>query len=224
MLAAGRGERLRPLTDHVPKPLLMAGRRTLIEWQIERLVRAGIEEIVVNVAHLADEIERSLGDGARLGARVCYSREPVALETAGGIAQALPLLGEAPFLAVNADIYCDYQYSRSLAVAREQAPWLAHLVLVDNPDHHLQGDFGLDGHMVRNESPTRFTFSGIGVYHPRMFAAIQPGERRALGPLLRELVARGEVHGEHFGGLWMDIGTAERLAKLRAMLASGHGS
>jgi MurNAc alpha-1-phosphate uridylyltransferase len=222
VLAAGRGERLRPLTDQVPKPLLKAGRLTLIEWQIERLVGAGINDIIVNVSHLGEKIEQALGDGRQLGARVRYSREAVALETAGGIAQASTLLGDAPFIAVNADIYCDYAFSRLIELTREPPQWLAYLVLVDNPAHHPRGDFGLQDDMVCADGSIRYTFSGIGVYQPRLFATINPGERRALGPLLREHIARGEVHGEHFAGLWMDIGTAQRLAELRALLASGH--
>lgn len=227
VLAAGRGERMRPLTDKEPKPLLRAGGRSLIEWQIERLVRAGFRNLVINVSHLGAQIESTLGDGAHLGAQVEYSREPVALETAGGIAQALTLLGHAPFLAVNADIYCDYDYLRLRpvldALADERTAWSAYLVLVDNPEHHGQGDFclGASG-ILHPSSGRRLTFSGIGVYRPALFAAIAPGERRALGPLLHSCVAAQAVRGEYFPGLWMDIGTRERLQHLRDRLGSKH--
>jgi len=223
ILAAGRGERMRPLTDRTPKPLLVAGGRSLIEWQIVRLVLAGLTEIVVNVSHLAAQIERSIGDGTRYGARIEYSREPVALETAGGIAQALPLLGGDTFVAVNGDIYCDYDYARLAHLSSPSgvvAPgWSAHLVLVDNPDHHPQGDFGLAGpRVVPGNAGSRLTFSGIGVYRAELFSGIPAGERRALGPLLHAQVAAGAVRGEHHGGTWVDVGTPERLAGLQAML------
>jgi MurNAc alpha-1-phosphate uridylyltransferase len=224
ILAAGRGERMRPLSDHVPKALLRAGGRSLIEWQIVRLVKAGFRELVINVCHLGEKIEAALCDGAHLGARIEYSREPVALETAGGIAQALAKLEGAPFLAVNADIYCDYDFSRlrpvlaRLAAAHRRVS--AHIVLVDNPAHHPHGDFALapDGsvHAGRGQ---RLTFSGIGAYRPQLFDAIAPGERRALGPLLHDLVGKGELSAEYYAGMWMDIGTPERLQRLQALFA-----
>jgi len=224
VLAAGRGERMRPLTDHTPKPLLEAGGRTLIEWQIARLVAAGIREVVVNVSHLGEQIVAALGAGEGLGARIAYSREAEALETAGGIALALSMLGERTFVAVNGDIYLDFDFSELAKVAGRmdadpRGQGRAHLVLVPNPAHHPQGDFALDaaGHVI--EAPFgRLTFSGVGVYTPAFFAGVMPGERRALGPMLRAAAARGEVTGERFNGLWMDIGTPARLDRLRALL------
>lgn len=221
VLAAGRGERMRPLTDRVPKPLLKAGGRSLIEWQITRLVRGGFADIVVNVSHFAGQIEHSLGTGARLGADIRYSHEPVALETAGGIAQALPLLGGEAFLAVAADIYCEYDYARlaPIATALSSDPWAAYLVLVDNPEHHPDGDFSLSADGVVHSAATgRLTFSGIGVYRPRLFAGIAAGERRSLGPLLHSHAAVADVRGEHFAGMWLDVGTPQRLAQLQALL------
>ncbi len=225
ILAAGRGERMRPLTDETPKPLLVAGGRSLIEWQIMRLVRAGVTELVVNVSHLAEQIERSLGDGARYGARITYSHEHTALETAGGIVQALPLLGAEPFIAVNADIYCDFDYAQIgpavAALACNASRWRAYLVLVNNPEHHAHGDFGLQGHqVVAATAASRWTFSGIGIYRPELFLGIAPGERRPLGPLLHARVAAGEVFAEHYPGIWLDVGTPGRLARLRSMLAA----
>lgn len=216
---------MRPLTDRVPKPLLVAGGRSLIEWQIARLVRGGLSEIVVNVSHLGERIEHALGGGSRYGARIAYSREPVALETAGGIAQALAVLGGDAFVAVNADVYCEYDYGRlapAIAALTRSAPaWTAYLVLVDNPEHHNLGDFGLaDQRVVPAEAGQRLTFSGIAVYRPQLFADIAPGERRALGPLLHARVAAGEVYGEHYRGRWMDVGTPQRLAVLQALLGT----
>ncbi len=227
VLAAGRGERMRPLTDKVPKALLRAGGRSLIEWQIERLVHAGFPDLVINVSHLGERIEAQLRDGTHLGARIEYSRELTALETAGGIAQALAKLGSAPFLAVNADIYCEYDFTRlrpvlhALACAR--TPWDAHLVLVNNPAHHPEGDFCLapDG-TLRESAGTCLTFSGIGAYRRQLFDGIVPGERRALGPLLHQCLFTGQLRGEHYAGPWMDIGTPERLRQLRDLLGADH--
>jgi N-acetyl-alpha-D-muramate 1-phosphate uridylyltransferase len=230
VLAAGRGERMRPLTDRIPKPLLTAGGRSLIEWQVRRLVAAGFAEIVVNVSHHAHAIEQSLGDGARLGAQIRYSYEPQALETAGGIAQALPGLGGGPFVAVNADVYCEYDLARlraagALLSAGETAGSLrAYLVLVDNPEHHPAGDFTLTDGRVGGEATGRLTFSGIGIYHPSLFAHIPAGERAGLGGLLYAAAARGEVQGEHYTGRWFDIGTPPRLAALRALLGDADAS
>lgn len=215
ILAAGRGERLRPLTDHTPKPLLPAGGRPLIEHLIAALVASGYTEIVVNTAHLGELIERHLGDGSRLGARLAYSRENEALETGGGIRQALPLLGESPFLVVNGDIATDFPFGR----LRGHPAGLAHLVLVPNPSHHQRGDFALDERRVAETGAERHTFSGIGVYRPELFAGTEPG-RFPLAPLLRAAMARGAVSGELYRGFWMDIGTLERLEDYGQWLAA----
>jgi MurNAc alpha-1-phosphate uridylyltransferase len=221
ILAAGRGERMRPLTDRVPKPLLPVAGRPLIAHLVERLARAGLTDLVVNVSHLAGQIERELGDGARHGVRIAYSREVEALETGGGIAQALPLLGPGPFVAVNSDVYCDFDFSRLAAAAERlnaEAPG-AHLVLVDNPPHHPAGDFCLsDGAVSADGSQPRLTFSGIGVYPPALFAGIARGAKCQLAALLRPAMAQGRVRGEHHRGLWMDVGTPQRLADLERLL------
>lgn len=219
ILAAGRGERMRPLTDHTPKPLLQAGGKPLIVWHIERLVRAGITDLVINHAHLGMQIEQALGDGKQFGARIRYSDEGTALETAGGIAFALHLLGDEPFAVVNGDIYCDYDFShlpaRATALANNND--MAHLVLVGNPEHNLKGDFGLQAARVTDAAP-KFTFSGIGLYKPALFAGITRGSKAPLAPLLREQIAAGRVNGEHHRGLWMDIGTPQRLDELDKLL------
>jgi len=225
ILAAGRGERMRPLSDATPKALLRAGGRSLIEWQIARLVDAGFRDLVVNVCHLGEQIEAALRCGQQLGARIEYSREQVALETAGGIAQALTRMGASPFIAVNADVYCEYDYKRLHAVLAalgdSQTQSVAHLVLVANPPHHAQGDFALapDG-AVRESGGGRLTFSGIGAYRPQLFADIEPGQRRALGPMLDRLACDGALRGEYYAGPWMDVGTPQRLHDLQALLAS----
>jgi MurNAc alpha-1-phosphate uridylyltransferase len=215
ILAAGRGERMRPLTDHTPKPLLPAAGRPLIEHLIIALVAQGFPEIVVNTAHLGEQIERHLGDGDRFGAQIAYSRETEALETGGGIRQALPLLGDQPFLVVNGDIATDFPFGR----LKQRPAGLAHLVLVPNPDHHPRGDFVLEGEQVADAGPERHTFSGIGVYHPDLLRSLAPG-RFPLAPLLRAAMADGQVSGELYRGFWMDIGTAERLDAYSAWLAA----
>lgn len=220
ILAAGRGERMRPLTDATPKPLLVAGGKPLIVWHVEALVRAGVRDIVINHAHLGGKIEAALGDGARFGARIRYSPEREALETAGGIANALPLLGEAPFLVVNGDIFCDYDFATLPALA---AGSLAHLVLVPNPPHHPRGDFALNGDRVTSipiaSRSTLLTFSGIGLYRPTLFAGIARGEKAKLAPLLQEAMSAGQVSGELFAGRWTDVGTPERLRDLDQLLS-----
>ena len=225
ILAAGRGERMRPLTDRVPKPLIPAGGRPLIAHLIERLARAGFTDLVVNVSHLSDLIERGLGDGSRYGVRIAYSREEQALETGGGIAYALPLLGSEPFVVVNSDIYCDFDFSRlaSAAAGLGATANRAHLVLVDNPSHHPAGDFSLSGGKVSADGPRRLTFSGIGVYVPALFAGVTRGSRCQLVALLKPAMAQGAVGGEHHAGMWMDVGTPQRLAELERALASGRG-
>jgi MurNAc alpha-1-phosphate uridylyltransferase len=210
---------MRPLTDATPKALLPAGGKPVVARLIERLAEAGFEELVLNHAQLGWMIEAALGDGARFGVRIRYSREPEALETAGGIANAMPLLGEAPFLAVNADLHTDFPFARLRTVLNDDA--LAHLVLVDNPSNHPGGDFALSDGRVANAGASMLTFSGIGVYRPALFAAVARGTRAPLAPLLREAAARGRVTGELFRGRWLDIGTPERLAALDAELKAG---
>ncbi len=218
ILAAGRGERMRPLTDAVPKPLLAVAGKPIITWTIERLARAGFNELVINHSHLGHLIETTLGDGFQLGVSIHYSRETEALETAGGMANALPLLGGEPFLAVNGDIYCDFDFG-SLRM-RQMGPELAHLVLVSNPDHHPDGDFALENGQVRNEGDARWTYSGIGVYRPELLAQVRPGEKARLAPLLRAAAARGLVTGEIGPGAWYDIGTPGRLEWIERQLAA----
>jgi len=223
ILAAGRGERMRPLTDRVPKPLIEAAGRPLIVHLIERLARAGFTDLVVNVSHLAGMVERGLGDGSRYGVHIAYSREEQALETGGGIAYALPLLGNEPFVAINSDIYCDFDFTRLLSVAAAlgSGTACAHLVMVDNPPHHPEGDFSLSGGKLSEAGPLRLTFSGIGAYAPGLFAGVTRGAKCQLVALLKPAMAQGAVSGEHHTGLWMDIGTPQRLAALEQKLESG---
>jgi MurNAc alpha-1-phosphate uridylyltransferase len=220
ILAAGRGERMRPLTDHTPKPLLCAGGKPLIVWHLERLAAAGFREIVINHAHLGMQIEAALGDGAPWGVTIRYSPEPPgALETAGGIAQALPLLGPDPFLVVNGDIFCDWDFNRARAIA----PAGAHLVMAANPAHHHGGDFGLaDGRLVyAAQAEQTLTYAGLGVFSPDFFASVPPGTALKLRPLLDAAIAAGTVTGEQHHGIWVDIGTPERLAELDRQLRQG---
>ncbi len=221
ILAAGRGERMRPLTDETPKPLLPAGGKPLIVWHIEALVHAGIRDIVINHAHLGHLIEQALGDGSRFGANLRYSPEGEALETAGGIANALPRLGDAPFAVINGDIACDYDLARlpPIAAALRARSLRAHLVLVPNPPHHPRGDFALREGRLSAEGEPKLTFSGIGVYDPALFAGIPRGARAPLAPLLRAAMGEGAVGGELHAGRWMDIGTPERLAQLDRLLS-----
>ena len=227
ILAAGRGERMRPLTDHCPKPLLPACGKPLIVYHIEALARAGVREIVINHAHLGAQIEAALGDGSAWDVRLLWSREGEALETAGGIRFALELLGTAPFIVVNGDVHSDFDYARLVAraqaLAEEDAETLAHLVLVANPPHNPQGDFALgeNGRLLPTEASDdapRLTFAGLGVYQPALFADITHGARAALGPLLRAAIARNQVSGEAHGGYWLDVGTPQRLAELERWL------
>lgn len=223
VLAAGRGERMRPLTDVTPKPLLEVAGRALIAWQIDRLVAAGVNDIVINVSHLGVQIERALGDGGAFGARIAFSRESSALETAGGIALARPMLGTEAFLAVNADVYCEYDLRRLVDAGRRlqsaERAAQAHVVLVPNPEHNSRGDFDLDPHGRVAVGPERpYTFSGLAVYRPDFFDGVEAGERRPLGPMLREAASRGGLAGERFDGLWTDVGTPERLESLRRLL------
>lgn len=222
LFAAGRGERMRPRSDATAKPLLRAGGRRLIEWQIEALVRAGVREIVINTAHLAQQIEDTLGDGHRYGTRLVYSREGEraedALETLGGIVRALPLLGSAPFIAASSDIVTSFDYgtlAESLAaVARGDAD--AHLVLVDNPPFHPRGDMGLAGGRACMRQPF-LTYANIGIFSPALFEGVPPGRAR-LFPWLFRFVEQGRVSGEHFGGCWHNVGTPAELDALDAEL------
>ncbi|RZI41796.1 nucleotidyltransferase family protein [Herbaspirillum sp. HC18] len=225
IFAAGRGERMRPLTDECPKPLLKVRGRPLIVWHILNLVRAGITDIVINHAHLGHMIEETLGDGAKFGAKIAYSAEGTALETAGGIAKARHLLGDEPFVAVAADIYCPhFDFEQVKDTLKDNDMWgnphphdkrdVAWLYLVKNPPHHPMGDFALHSFSVANEGEPRYTFSGIGVYRMEIFDSIQPGESAKLAPILREYAARGQVGGEIYRGDWTDVGTPERLAQL----------
>lgn len=232
ILAAGRGERMRPLTDSTPKPLLQAGGKPLILWHIERLVGAGIRDIVINHAWLGGQIEQFLLDGARFGARISYSPESEPLETAGGIAHALHLLGQEPFLVINGDIWCDWSPTQAPAIAQQltQHKKLAWLLLTDNPDHHPEGDFSLadnatvsDGNTSEEAPASRpelFTFTGIGIYQPDLFRRLSPDSPAKLAPLLRQAMAACQVLGQHYNGSWTDVGTPQRLAQLDNRLNS----
>jgi len=224
ILAAGRGERMRPLTDRVPKCLLQVGGKPLIEWHLEKLAAAGFTEVVINHAWLGEQIEAQLGSGVRFGLHIHYSAEGEALETAGGIAKALPLLGEGAFLVVNGDVYCEFDFaSLSSAAANVRSGLIfAHLVLVDNPTHHPGGDFVLDASRVRTEGSSKLTFSGIGIYSPALFAGIARGARGQLAPLLRQAMALDRVTGQRYDGWWVDVGTPERLAQLDTQIRAGH--
>lgn len=216
ILAAGRGERMRPLTDDTPKPLLEAGGRCLIEHLLLNLARGGFRDIVINHAHLGAQIVARLGDGSRYGVRIRYSSETDGgLETGGGIFHALPLLDTDPFLVVNGDIFTDYPFER---IPRDP-PGLAYLILVGNPPHHRAGDFTLQGATVRAEGAHKLTFSGIGVYRHALFAGCAPG-KFPLAPLLRQAMAQDGVTGEYYPGAWTDVGTPERLAELDRQLSN----
>jgi MurNAc alpha-1-phosphate uridylyltransferase len=216
ILAAGRGERMRPLTDRTPKPLLPVGGKPLIVWHIQRLAAAGFRELVINHAHLGNQIEEALGNGCRFGVSIQYSPEGEALETAGGIANALPLLGKEPFVVVNGDIFTDYDFA-SLNHSLEDG-LMAWLVLVDNPEHNPGGDFALCKDKVMEQGAPMLTFSGIGIYRPALFSGIVPGNKARLAPLLREAMRSGKVGGERHAGCWTDVGTPQRLAELDTSL------
>jgi len=219
IFAAGRGERMRPLSDATPKPLLRVGGKALIEWHLERLAGAGVRDVVINTSHLAAQFAAALGDGSRWNLRIAYSYEgPEPLETGGGMLRALPLLGAAPFIAVNGDIWTDFDFS-----TLPQSPGgLAHLVVVDNPPHHPRGDFLLRGGVLEDDSEelaatrgsgVRLTFAGIGVYRPELLDGQAPG-KYSIVPLLRAAMRTGRVSGEHFRGRWSDVGTSQRLDDL----------
>ena len=218
ILAAGRGERMRPLTDHTPKPLLKVGGKPLIVWHLESLADAGFKEVVVNHAHLGEQIEQALGNGQQWGMSIQYSAEKVALETAGGIANALHLLGEEAFLVVNGDIFTEMDF----AALKLQTPNLAHLVMVDNPPQHPNGDFAYSDSRLLLDGTNKLTFSGVGVYHPDLFADILPGQAAKLAPLLKAAIVNNRLTAEHYDGEWRDIGTPERLQELDIKLLRQH--
>ena len=219
---------MRPLTDSIPKPLLKVGSHTLIEHQIINLARSGFTDIVINHAYLGQMIENALGTGERYGVRIRYSPEQVVLETAGGIANALPLLtgesGDQPFLVVNADIFCELDYAMLLpafqVMQSDHDRRFAHLVLIDNPPHHAEGDFALEHDRVVLNGHAKLTFSGIGIYQAQLFHGLQPGLPVKLAPLLRQAMQAGKVSGEYFSGQWVDVGTPERLELLDKQLKS----
>ncbi|MFQ5468896.1 MAG: N-acetylmuramate alpha-1-phosphate uridylyltransferase MurU [Gammaproteobacteria bacterium] len=214
ILAAGRGERLRPYTDWIPKPLLKVGEKRLIEYHIEALVDANIHQIVINYAYMGDKIVSALGDGSRYGAEIIYSAEDEqGLETGGGIYHALPMLGRDPFIVINGDIWTDYNFAK---LTLEQSK-LAHLVLIDNPPFHGQGDFVIDNGNVVDTDGIRMTFSGMGVYHPDLFSGCKPG-RFPLAPVLRNAMKKHCVSGEYYQGQWMDVGSPQRLVELQRLL------
>ncbi len=220
LLAAGRGERMRPLTDACPKPLLRVGGRMLIEWHLLALARAGIVDVVVNHAHLGAQVEHALGDGARWNLRIRYSPEGEALETAGGIARALPMLGQGPFVVAASDVYTDFDYSRTVAIASRMLAddLLAWCLLVPNPPHHPSGDFALrDGRLLAEGEP-KLTFSGIGIYRADLFDGVDPSRKAPLAPLLRAAAHAGRAGAERHDGRWTDVGTPQRLAALDAQL------
>ncbi len=214
ILAAGRGERMRPLTDKTPKPLLEIADKALIVYQIEALELAGIRDIVINTGRLGDQIQYHLGTGEAFGVQINYSDEGEnILETAGGIIQALPLLGDDPFIVTNADIFTDFDYQ----TLPEQLDSDAHLVLVNNPQHNLQGDFALENGRIIDKGSAKLTYSGIGLYHPHFFKDCNPG-RAPLAPLLHQSAQANDLTGQQYDGLWSDVGTPERLAEINSSL------
>jgi MurNAc alpha-1-phosphate uridylyltransferase len=205
---------MRPLSDATPKPLLRAGGKRLIEWHLDKLAAAGVREVVINTSHLGEQFPAALADGSRWNLRIVYSYEGAeALETGGGMLRALPLLGAAPFIAVNADIWTDFDFS----TLPQNPSGLAHLVLVDNPPHHPGGDFGLSAGRALDTASGRLTFAGIGVYRPELLAGCGPG-KFSIVPLLRAAMRDGLVGGEHYHGAWSDVGTPQRLSELDAAL------
>lgn len=215
LLAAGRGERLRPITDTLPKPLAQVAGKPLIVYHLEALARAGLREVVINLSWLGEKIREALGDGGRYGVRITYSEEgPVPLETGGGIHRALPLLGPDAFLVVNADIWTDIDFSRPLTLDDKAD---ARIILAPNPAHHPRGDFALDGARVVERETGRFTYTGVGVYRPEFFAGCSPGKFPLL-PLLKRAIAAQRLLGEVYRGEWLDIGSPERLAWLDAQV------
>ncbi|MGH1537152.1 MAG: N-acetylmuramate alpha-1-phosphate uridylyltransferase MurU [Gammaproteobacteria bacterium] len=219
LLAAGLGERLRPITDKIPKPLVKVAGKPLIEYHLENLRSAGFKEVVINLSHFGEMIQEQLGDGTKYDIEIMYSQEgPQPLETAGGIINALPLLGDKPFLVINADIWCNH----SLSIANLSSNKQAHLVLVDNPKHNLNGDFAYEFGKVYNTGNNFLTFSGIGIYDPKLFEHQNTG-KLALAPILRNSIDKGLVSAEYFTGKWFDIGTQERLAEADTFVSTALG-
>jgi N-acetyl-alpha-D-muramate 1-phosphate uridylyltransferase len=220
LLAAGRGERLRPITDTLPKPLVEVAGKALIVYHLEALARVDIREVVINLSWLGERIRAALGDGSRYGVRITYSEEgPTPLEAGGGIQRALPLLGPAPFLVVNSDIWTDLDFSR-LTSLNDTAD--AYLVLAPNPPHHPRGDFGLEGELVVERAADRFTYTGVGVYRPQLFEGCAPGKFPLL-PLLQRAIAARRLRGGLHRGEWLDIGSPDRLAALDARVRGTSG-
>ena len=216
ILAAGRGERLRPHTDITPKPLIQVGKHRLIEYHLINLAKAGLKDVVINISWLADQIREILGDGSNYSLNITYTDEGAeALETAGGIINAMPHLGDEPFIVINGDIWCDYDLTRLMNRNLEHE---AHLVLVNNPEHNTEGDFALEDGMIKNTGDEKLTYSGIGLYTQDFFAETKPG-KKALAPMLRKKSELNKVSGEIHNGQWVDIGTIERLAQLRSYLS-----
>jgi len=220
ILAAGRGERMRPLTDLTPKALLPVGGKPLIVWHLERLAKAGFCHVIINLSHLGVQVQEALGNGSRWNLSIVYSQEPpIPLETAGGIAHVLPLLGEHPFLVINADVFCDWALESANVIP--MAGKLAHLVMVNNPSHHPEGDFCLDKQgNLQDSGESRLTYAGIGLYSPLLFKSLDPDTPARLAPLLRDAVGKGQVGGEFHRGLWFDVGTPERLYDLDKRLTT----
>ncbi|HJS91356.1 MAG TPA: nucleotidyltransferase family protein [Steroidobacteraceae bacterium] len=220
LLAAGRGERLRPLTDTLPKPLVAVAGKPLIVYHLEALAKAEVREVVINLSWLGEQIRAALGDGSRYGVRIAYSEEgPVPLEAGGGIHRALPLLGSGPFLVVNADVWTDMEFTR-VPILDEGAD--AHLMLAPNPPHHPRGDFGLEGELVVERDTDRYTYTGVGVYRPELFKGCAPGKFPLL-PLLKRAIAARRLRGEVYRGEWLDIGSPDRLAALDARERNARG-
>lgn len=214
ILAAGRGERMRPLTDVCPKPLLKVAGIPLIEHHIKKLAAAGIQNIVINHAHLGEQIENHLLDGARFGVNIQYSREKEALETGGGIFQALELLGDQPFLVVNGDVWCEFDYTLLPAILNGKA----HLVMTENPEHNPEGDFYFSDGYLNSDHGIKLTYSGIGIYSSAFFSSCEAG-RFPLAPLLREAISENQVTATHYKGFWLDVGTPQRLEYLNQYLS-----
>jgi MurNAc alpha-1-phosphate uridylyltransferase len=215
ILAAGRGKRLRPLTDKIPKPLIKVAGKSLIEYHLQNLADAGIKQIIINTAWLAEKIHAQLGNGANYGVSITYSDEGEALNTAGGIINALPLLGNEPFLVVNGDIWCDFNFSELTPLK----PGIqAHIILVDNPEHNQQGDFSLQDKQIRTSGKTMYTYSGIGIYSADFFAEQDPGFA-PLAPIIKSKSKDGLISGQYYDGQWADVGTIERLQELEQQLS-----